>query len=285
MQSFEQAIRALNWGAMRYYESIGSTNDEAGRWLDQGAPDLAVVVANEQTRGRGRLERRWYTPADASLAFSVILKVGHSARVLTRLTALGALAVCLQVDKRYRLEAQIKWPNDVLVGGKKIAGVLTELHWLGENPLGAITGIGINIARNAIPPETALAFPATCLEDCLATPPGGISPQERVELLHAILVEIRDWRARLDSEDFYHAWESRLAFRGRWVQVFQDYGAPHPASRTQVVTGRLAGITPEGVLCLVGEDGAIQLVENGDTSLRPVEHEPGRDSILGERYA
>jgi BirA family biotin operon repressor/biotin-[acetyl-CoA-carboxylase] ligase len=271
MSSFEQAIGALNWGARRYYERIGSTNDEAGRWLNEGAPDFAVVVANEQTRGRGRLERRWVTPADAALAFSVVLKNIDRSQALTRLTALGALAVCSQLDERYHLEAQIKWPNDVLVGGKKIAGVLTELHWLGENPLGAVVGIGINIARNALPPEAELAYPATCLEEWLEDQPGGVSSQERAKLLHAILLEMGDWRPRLDSEDFYHAWERRLAFRDQWVQVFQDYGAPHPAPRTQVVSGRLDGITPQGALRLVGEDGASQLVESGDVSLRPGE--------------
>ena len=83
------------------------------------------------------------------------------------LTALGALAVCQALEEQYRLDAQIKWPNDVLVGGCKLAGILAESHWQGSELTGTILGIGINVTRSAVPPGVELSFPATSIEACL----------------------------------------------------------------------------------------------------------------------
>jgi BirA family biotin operon repressor/biotin-[acetyl-CoA-carboxylase] ligase len=276
MQSFEQAIGNFPWKAMHYYEHIGSTNDEAARWIEQGAPDLAVVIANEQTGGRGRLKRRWYTPLDTALAFSVILKepvqkILLQNQVFTRFTALGALAVCQVLRDRYQLEAEIKWPNDVLVGGKKIAGILAETHWIGETLAGIAIGIGINVAHSSIPSKEILAFPATCLEDCIPTLPDGISTRERAELLYAIVMGMQSWRTCLHSDDFIDQWEMHLAYRNQWVQVFHDYERHHIQDEYIISQGRLMGITPLGALRLLDNDGHLFQVEMGDISLRAIQ--------------
>ena len=175
-QKLVELLAGLPLGPLRYYSQCGSTNDEARRWLEGGGPDLALVIAETQTAGRGRLERRWYTPPESALAFSLVLRPGKTSPGLDpdlppegtmHLTALGALAVCQALEEQYRLDAQIKWPNDVLVGGCKLAGILAESHWQGSELTGTILGIGINVTRSAIPPGVELSFPAASIEACL----------------------------------------------------------------------------------------------------------------------
>ena len=160
--SLEKSLAGLRLGPLHYYHQIGSTNDEAARWAADGAPDLSLFVADEQTDGRGRLGRRWFTPAGSALALSLILRdQGQGSalpRHITRLTALGALAVCDALSDLYALQAEIKWPNDVLLSRRKIAGVLAEAHWQGEQLVAVILGIGVNVRQAALPlPREALS--------------------------------------------------------------------------------------------------------------------------------
>src|SRR3989304_5947628 len=114
----KEVLAGLPLGSIRFYDRTGSTNDEAARWAEAGAPHLSLVVADEQTAGRGRLGRRWYTPSGSALAFSLILRGGgqdaflpympHEA--IPRLTALGTLAVYDALRQGYDLDPQIKWP-------------------------------------------------------------------------------------------------------------------------------------------------------------------------------
>src|SRR4030042_192247 len=186
--SIASRLADLNLPAIRYFDRLDSSNDEARRWIDSGAPDGALIVADEQTAGRGRLGRRWYTSPGAGLAFSLIL---HSPPFdpdnLSRLAGLGAVATCNTLHKVYTLPAQIKWPNDVLIDQRKVAGVLAEALWNGKNLKAAMVGIGINIAPQSInavnlPPDE-LNFPATCVENAFG------HPVDRMELLHAVLSE------------------------------------------------------------------------------------------------
>src|SRR5512147_1345877 len=113
--SLQALLSGLPLGAVRYFDTVGSTNDLAARWADDGAPDLSLVAADEQTAGRGRLGRRWITPPGAALAFSLVLTDIRQADIL-RYTALGALAVCDALNLTFSPlpPAQIKWPNDVI---------------------------------------------------------------------------------------------------------------------------------------------------------------------------
>jgi BirA family biotin operon repressor/biotin-[acetyl-CoA-carboxylase] ligase len=163
--SLQALLADLPLGSVRYFATVGSTNDLAGRWVEAGAPDLALVAADEQTAGRGRLNRRWITPPSSALAFSLVLKNPVEADVL-RYTALGALAVCDALNAALSpvLPAQIKWPNDVIATRRKLAGVLAEAHWQGESLTAVILGIGINVAPPSVPPDEQLNYPATCVE-------------------------------------------------------------------------------------------------------------------------
>src|SRR5215204_5419931 len=126
-------LSKLPLGVIHYFDSIGSTNDEALVWAANDAPDLSIVIADEQTAGRGRLDRPWFTPPSTALAFSLILRptmdeIPH----LSRTVGLAALSIADTIGM-LGLAPQVKWPNDILLNGRKVAGVLIELVWSGED--------------------------------------------------------------------------------------------------------------------------------------------------------
>ena len=271
--SLEAKLADLYLGRIKYFDHIDSTNDEAKRWVEAGAPDLSLIVAEEQKAGRGRAGRRWYTVPGASLAFSLLfrdipLKKIPMEAILPRMNALGALGVCEAIEEIYSLTASIKWPNDVLIEGDKVAGVLTEVEWLGEDVEAVIVGIGVNILRSSAPDNAQLAFPATTLEQHL--PPMDTQIQkttssiDRLDLFHAILQHMLKWRANLSSQAFMQTWEDHLAFIGKWVQI--------KGSDTQrdVMIGKIIGLGRDGSLQLEDQDGNRLKVRIGDLSLRPL---------------
>lgn len=216
----EKALIDLPLGGVRYYPRIGSTNDEAIRWCEAGAPDLALMVADEQTFGRGRLSRPWQTLPGTALAFSLVMYPPFGSRgemlpdtLLTRLNGLGGLAVSQALAQNYGLQAEIKWPNDVLLERCKVAGVLAEARWQGDILLAVILGIGVNITQGAIWGLPEGSFPATCVEARLGR------QVDRIKLLRNILDRLLDWRSLLGSSGFLQAWEQRLAWRGEWVEI------------------------------------------------------------------
>ena len=274
--SLETILAELPVKHIRYFNRLGSTNDEADRWAGQDAPDMALVVADEQTAGKGRLGRKWITPSGAALAFSLVLRpeVEH-AMVLPRCSALGALAVCEALSELYALQPEIKWPNDVLLDRRKAAGILAEATWSGEQPASLVLGIGINVAPASISeaalPKSSLLFPAACIEEFLDR------PVDRQQLLRLILERLIAWRPRLALQEFLNAWEARLAFRGEWVQCLPGEapvmaGAPiqYQKNLPAVLEGRIIGLAPDGALRLRTPAGEEVLVRVGDVRLRPV---------------
>ena len=276
----QKALSDLPLGGIKYFERVGSTNDEASVWAAQAAPDLSLVVAEEQTAGRGRQGRSWITVPGSSLAFSlVIYPAEKSAHILPRLTALGALAVRDTFEKYYGVHALIKWPNDILVYRRKLAGVLAEAQWIGDQLGALILGIGINIAAasvgTALRNEDGLRFPATYLEGVLER------PVDRIELLHYVVAELLRWRPRLASPEFLQVWEASLAFRGERVQVITGHsvgkdGLPaglegYPPS---VVEGMILGLAPDGSLKLRIQSGEVVTVRAGEVRLRLLETSP-----------
>lgn len=242
----------------RYYDSTGSTNDDALEWASAGAADGCIVIADQQTKGRGRLDRRWVTQPGAALAFSLILHPRQEEMAhLVFFTALGALAVSQALEETLRLEPQIKWPNDVLLQSRKAAGILVETAWAGEQLQGLVMGIGLNVTPAAVPPADMLLFPATSVEAAAG------QPVDRLALLRAILDTLFTWRGRITSRAFHQAWEQRLAFRDEWVEV-QETGEGSP-----VVTGQVVGIGEDGSLLLRDASGAVRPVGVGDVRLRP----------------
>jgi BirA family biotin operon repressor/biotin-[acetyl-CoA-carboxylase] ligase len=251
----KKALSKLPLGDIRYFETIGSTNNEALAWATSGAKDLSLVIADEQTAGRGRLDRKWFTPKGTALAFSLILRPGAVEKPhLARMVGLAALAVADALRTR-GLAAQIKWPNDILLNGRKVAGILVESVWSGEEVDCVVIGIGMNVRKEAVPSADLVLFPATSLEESV----GPAIPREQV--LHDILAGILALRPHLSSASFISSWEKTLAFRGEEVQLEQGDGT--------MLTGKLLGLEPDGSLKLSGETGNSITVRFGDVRLRP----------------
>jgi BirA family biotin operon repressor/biotin-[acetyl-CoA-carboxylase] ligase len=224
---------------LHFFESVGSTNDVALNLAQGGAPHGALVVADTQTRGRGRGERRWATPAGTSLAFSVLLRPRLGA-------AEGA-------------EAAVKWPNDVLLGRRKAAGLLVDALWDGERLEAAVVGMGVNVLAGSAPPDDQVDFPATSLQAALGR------AVDRCSLLLAVLEALARWLPRVGSSDLRQAWWQRMAYRDEWVSV-EDRGMER--------RGWLAGIDAGGGVILRTENGETVNVGAGAGRLRPIDKPP-----------
>jgi BirA family transcriptional regulator, biotin operon repressor / biotin---[acetyl-CoA-carboxylase] ligase len=253
--TLRKVLADIPLGGMRVFDSIGSSNDAAMAWAAQGAPDLALVYAEEQTAGRGRSGRSWFTQPGSSLAFSLVMRPQGQDQSITLFSGLGAVAVCEAFCSR-GLKPQIKWPNDVLLAERKVCGVLVETVWLGNEVDSIILGVGVNVGIDSTPIDEKLNFPATSLEAVTGSRVG--RPELLAEILHAILA----WRSLLTTDGFHAAWESRLAFRGEKVGISTSGG--------EQSVGSIDGLEPDGSLRLLLESGQKIAVHAGEVILRPV---------------
>jgi BirA family biotin operon repressor/biotin-[acetyl-CoA-carboxylase] ligase len=273
--SLESALADLPISAIRFFSTLDSTNDEGWRWIDAGVAQTALVVADEQTAGRGRNRQHWVTVAGRALAFSLVLAYPQlEPQHIQRLTGLGALAACQALSSLYDLPAEIKWPNDILLRGRKVGGILAETRWQGEALEAAVVGIGINIAPESISPQNLpvekLNFPVTCVEAELGF------PVERLVLLHEILEKIFHWVRNLASPEFLSAWEAKLAYRNQWVElsvVIPPHSAHDQAKPNPRDIGKVIGLDSDGALKLLSQSGKLTSVQVGEVQLKP--HRPG----------
>lgn len=252
----KKKLSSLPLGGIHYFDSIGSTNDDALVWASQGAPDLSLVVSEEQISGRGRLGRKWHTPPGSALALSLILRpsiseLEHPALI----TGLAALAL-VDALRTFNIISQIKWPNDILLNGRKVAGILVESNWLGDDLNASILGVGVNVLKGSLPFANDMAYPATSIEDEIGY------PLDRIELLSLILSTLIKWRNKLALPEFIRAWEENLAFHGEQVTVSND-------SKLQI-TGDLLGLGPNGILKVRTIEGVTHEIPFGEIHLRPV---------------
>src|SRR5215207_9563978 len=150
------------------FESLPSTNTELARLASEGAAEGLAVVADEQTAGRGRLQRAWSSPKGAGLYFSILLRPTIPQNYWPLITFMAALAAGDALREACGLQTDIKWPNDLLSGERKMCGILAEAI---DTPAGraVIVGIGINLTQNAFPPE--LANTATSVAEANGRPP------------------------------------------------------------------------------------------------------------------
>jgi BirA family biotin operon repressor/biotin-[acetyl-CoA-carboxylase] ligase len=253
-QELESVLSNLNLSAIHYFDSVGSTNDEALAMARKGAKDLTLVVADEQTMGRGRLDRPWFTPPQTALAFSLVLRPTYAEKkLLSRTVGLAALALT-DVLQTLNLTPQIKWPNDVLLNGRKLAGILIEAVWFEDEVISLVIGMGVNIAKGSVPATDILGFPAISLEGLLGYMP------DRMVLLNAILANIIALRPQMGTDAFLSLWEKKLAYYGRQVRV--EMGGE------KSVSGKVVGLESDGSLKLIGDDGKSISVRFGDVRLR-----------------
>jgi BirA family biotin operon repressor/biotin-[acetyl-CoA-carboxylase] ligase len=245
--SLEGALRGAFAGPVRYIPSTGSTNADALAWAADGAPEGAIVVTDYQSAGRGRWGRSWAAPAGTGLLFSLVLR--PSPEKVGLLTTLAGVACCGAIRDATGLDALLRWPNDVLVGSRKTAGILVETRVAGARVEVAVVGVGVNVSTRADqwPPE--LAGTATSLAIELGDPPG------RIALLGGILGALESRYSQWASESLIKEAAALSAVLGNHVRVLRGDG--------RSVEGLARGLTASGALEIESSDGTVA-VESGE---------------------
>lgn len=239
----------------RRFDACVSTNDLAAAWAKDPhdrAPDGGVVVADSQTGGRGRLGKDWHSPPGENLYFSCVLRPDLAAEKVPPITLCAGLALC-EVMNSLGVKASIKWPNDVWVGQRKLAGVLTEMSTQSQKVESVIVGVGVNV--------NATEFPVGLQATSVRIETG--KDHERSGLLDVILSSMDEWVERYTSGGvaaLARAFEKHNLLGGRQVQV-RIAGA--------MVSGRVASLADDGSLLLTDQTGATHKVIAGEVNLLP----------------
>ncbi len=253
----EARLRAvLGDRPFRFYSQIASTNDAAREWAEAGAPPGAVIVAEAQTAGRGRFARRWQAPAGTGLLFSLIVPLRPTdAEVSTKLPLAVGIAAAEALEQFGVHEVKLKWPNDLLIQGRKVCGILAEATWSGQKPLFAIVGIGLNVRvdfsgsdliRRAISLETVLGRPI-----------------DRAALLKTLLAHLDGWLLSWNSPAMIGIYQSRWLLNGQRVAVhFAESDGNRPP-----LTGQALRINADGGLIILDDDNRQHCLYAGEVTL------------------
>lgn len=239
------------------YDSLPSTNTEAARQARLGAQEGLCIIAREQTAGRGRRERVWVSPMDAGLYFSIVLRPRLEQRLWPVLTLMAALAVRDALLEACELQTDIKWPNDIFCGGRKLCGILAETVE-GETGRAVILGIGVNLNDSAFP--EGLRFVATSIE----AEAGRACDRERLieALVHALKLKYSALNEAEGVRMTLAEWTERSSYAvGKRVRVELSDDA---------FEGLTRGLEPDGALRVETVEGETRIVRAGDvTALRP----------------
>jgi BirA family biotin operon repressor/biotin-[acetyl-CoA-carboxylase] ligase len=246
---------APRW-VIQHYPTLTSTMDQAAILARSGAPEGIVVVSDEQTAGRGRAGRAWYSPPGAALYATLLLRPAVSPAALSTLPLLTGVAVAEALESLTGASAQLKWPNDVWLGcdpgRRKVAGILLTSALAGQRVAHVLCGIGINLTT----PLEHLPAEGTSV---LAATGHAMSAREMLDaLLPAFAERYREYQDSAGQASL-DAWRARAAMLGEVVTV-QDAG--------QARTGRFTGIDAAGAL-LLEQDGVVHRVVAGDLTRGP----------------
>ncbi|OGO24281.1 MAG: biotin--[acetyl-CoA-carboxylase] ligase [Chloroflexi bacterium RBG_16_50_9] len=233
-----------------YFPRLPSTMVKARQEVQREAAEGTVIIAGEQLEGRGRVKRAWLSPP-GNIALSVILY--PPVTCLPYLVMLASIAVARSIEAVAALKPQIKWPNDILINGKKVCGILLESQVRKDRVIYAIAGIGINVSLRAADfPEIQLT--ATSLNEELGR------KISRLALIRQLLVEMeRLYLSLPESEAIYHEWESRLITLGKRVSVTSSYN---------MLEGIAESVDRNGALMLRQDNGRLIRIIAGDVTLR-----------------
>jgi BirA family biotin operon repressor/biotin-[acetyl-CoA-carboxylase] ligase len=229
---------------IHYFPEIDSTMDAARELAKKGAEEGTIVIAEAQTRGRGRLSREWLSP-EGGIYFTLILRPRISPTFAPRINLMASVAVAATIRKLFGLKAELKWPNDVLIQGKKVCGILAEMD--AEMDVVNFVNVGIGINANTSVPQFEKT--ATSLKDSLGR------EISRKEFLSALLVEINRWQALLMEADLLEEWKKLSVTLNKDVRIM---------SLGEEVTGQAIDIDATGALILKGKDGSLRTVLVGD---------------------
>ncbi len=237
-----------------YKEEIDSTNLEAARLADS-LPHGAVIAADAQTAGRGRRGRSWVSRKGENLYFSLLLKPEFSPEKASMLTLVMALAVAEGIEQMYECEPQIKWPNDIVVHGRKVCGILTEMQLESGRIKCVIVGVGINVNQMTFEEEGLVHASSLQKETGMC--------KDRRELLETVIARFMSWYEVFCEEGTLQsmkaAYEGRLANLSKEVRVLDPKGE---------YSGIALGINDQGELLVRREDGSQEAVYAGEVSVR-----------------
>ena len=233
------------------YDVVSSTNDVAKRLAEEGAAEGTLIVTDVQTAGRGRHARSWCASAGSSLLLSLILRPALKAELLPHLLMSSALAVAQGIEHSTGLKVHFKWPNDILLGGKKAGGILVETSLRGGQLAYAVIGIGLNVNLDVAGfPE--IAATATSLSAELG------QKASRLRVLHSLLAFMeREYLLLVKGESPVTRWAARLLQIGEQVRVETPWGRE---------AGQLLGVDAQGSLLVRRGDGTEARITVGDVS-------------------
>ncbi|WP_073269014.1 bifunctional biotin--[acetyl-CoA-carboxylase] ligase/biotin operon repressor BirA [Phytopseudomonas punonensis] len=236
-------------------QQVDSTNAEALRRLSSGATPPLLVIAEQQTAGRGRRGRRWASPFGENLYYSLLLRVSGGMRQLEGLSLVVGLALLDALREAGVNEAGLKWPNDLLVGGRKIAGILLELSGDPADVCHVVLGIGVNINMRVAPSGDAIDQPWTSLRQILGEQ---VDRNQFVTSLTRQLERYLDMHRLRGFASLREQWEESHLWQGCLVSL---------AAGSQAIKGRVLGVDDTGALRLEVE-GREQVFSGGELSLR-----------------
>lgn len=240
---------------IHYEESVNSTQKIAHRLAYEGAPAGTVVIAEEQLTGRGRMDRKWHSPKYTGIWMSLILRPNLSLTKAPQLTLLAAVSVVQAIEEVIGLSPEIKWPNDILINGKKITGILTELQAEADRINSIIMGIGINVNQQLgdFPEELQKTASSLYIETG--------NKISRAELIRSVFTHFEKMYELYLTEGFYPIkllWESYAISIGKQIKA---------RTLTATIEGKALGITEDGVLQLEDENGNIHSIYSADIEI------------------
>lgn len=243
--------------AICYEDLVDSSNNLGKKLANEGCPDGLIVVAEEQGAGKGRLSRGWISPHAKGIWFSIILKPSFLPEEASKCTLMAAVAVVKAVNKIKGVKAAIKWPNDILLNGKKLVGILTEMNAEFGHINHIVIGIGIN--TNATPDD----YPEEVKHLAVSIADAATEPFTRVELLCDILKNMEELYEIACKDGFvpvFEEWRKYSCTLGQEVKVI----APDVT-----YFGTAVDIDEQGLLVVRKNDGTMDKVVAGDVSIRP----------------
>ena len=259
-QSFNKAnLEKLVSGSLignriHFFDEIDSTNNHAVLLAGDGAGEGEVVIADCQTAGRGRLrDRIWYSPSNINLYISIILRPDIQPASAQGLTLVAGVAVA-ELLSGY-CPVSLKWPNDILAGGRKISGILTEMRIKGQNLDSVVVGIGINVNMEPADFQDELRHISTSLKEQTS------NTISRLDLTAGLCKSFEKWYRIFINEGF-------LPVRDRWIEYSDIIGKTiEVADRGIVQRGTCQGIDNKGVLLLIDEKNRTKRILSGDVSV------------------
>lgn len=245
----------LGRGINHFAPLLSSTNTVLRQMASDGAPTGSTCLCEAQSAGKGRLGRVWHAPEGQGIWLSVLLRPSLSPQDAPLITFAAALAMAKAIRQSCGVDAQIKWPNDLVVAGKKICGILLEISATSEKINHIVVGTGLNVRRGAYPPE--LAERAAALEDFVA-------PPLRRDVLRHYLQALEETVTLLETQGFdglYPEYRRRCCTLGRSV---------HVTGAATELTGLAEEMDETGALLVRTDDGVLHRVLSGDVSVRGV---------------